>query len=767
MSDAMLIDHKSIQPKTNTMYMIQFSLRQNLRTSFAAIALLLLLTQAGFAQIVPNANGVVFVNTNISGGNSSGNSWANAVPQLADALVAAHGNTAIHQIWVAKGTYAPMYSAGSDGMNPYLQFGVPGASFNSFLLVNNVKLYGGFQNANETSISQRDTINNNTILSGPGSNHVVMSVGNAGTAEINGFTISDGHGVAMQNLTVNAMITYSARGGGIYLESSSPVISNCVITGNHTEWGGGIYANNSSLNISNTTITNNYATGGPGNVTNSNPMAFGGGIYVRGGNSVSINNCNISKNTVSAAMIGVTGGGICISGYSCTATISNSTISNNTISAVISSSSYNANGSATGGGIFLVTAATTISNCTISDNSVTVSTANAAATGLNYTYAGGSGILNGSPLVINNSTISNNELSATVNPANNSSGWCSGAGIMNDGGLIPGNGGGMVTGSNSVINNCIIEGNSATGNFNPSGGGIAYNTPFLLVTPVIPKISNSVIRNNTSGKYGGGLYCYALSPLIKNTLIENNTAADGGAICNVSGGQAARPLLANCTVYGNAATAANANVITNNDSCSTSIHNGILYGNNGNVTGQGTTITYSIVQGSTVYPGTGNSNANPMFSNAAGGDFALQGSSPAVNKGSNTAYSIAGNINTDTDLATNPRLYGSNIDMGAFELQKDPDVSPSAISAVHTDVQHMIAYPNPVRAGQALTLRCDYSPAELAGAHLKVTDIAGRVRQTRTSVQPVQTLMMHAAGTYFITLTFRDGKQATVSVVVK
>jgi len=749
--------------------MKRFPLLQNIIKSTGAIGLLLFCSQQGFAQVTPNANGVVFVNINVSGGSNSGNSWANAVPELADALKAAHSNAAIQQIWVAKGTYMPLYSAGSDGMNPYLQFGLPGAVFNSFLMVNNVKLYGGFQNANETSTGQRDTVNNNTYLNGTGCNHTVMSVGNAGTAEINGFTIINGHAANAQNLTVNSMVTYAARGGGMYIESSSPVISNCTISNNTAEWGAGIYANNNMLNIRNTAITGNHATGGPIGTTNSNAMSFGGGIYAREAISVSINNCNISSNTVSAVVTGAWGGGIYITGYSCTASILNTTISNNTVTAVITGT-YS-NGSAQGGGLFLVTASATIDNCTINNNNVTLSTAAATAmNSLNYNYSGGGGILNGGPLVISNSTISNNHVSGMANPSNNSKGWCSGGGLMNDGGLIPGNGGGMVTGSNSKINNCIIDGNSISGNFNSSGGGIGYNTPFLLVTPVIPQINNSIIRNNTSDKYGGGLHCFALSPRIKNTLISNNTAADGGAIYNVPNGQAAKPLLVNCTVYGNEATAANASVITNKDSCTTTMHNSILYGNNGNITTAGTTtISYSIVQGNTIYAGTGNSNADPVFYNAGNGDFTLTTSSPAANTGNDTAYSLVGIISADTDLAGNPRLYGSAIDMGAYELQKKADPPPpaTAIADVNMAARNITAYPNPVRAGQMLTLRCDYKADVLSGARLIVTDVTGKVQQTYASVKAVQTLVLDRAGTYFITLTLKSGERVTVPVVVE
>src|SRR5690606_24813147 len=97
----------------------------NLRYFLAAGISLIVFVQTALAQITPDTDGVVYVNINVSSGDSTGNSWENAVPELADALIAAYDNTAIHQIWVAQGTYAPLYSAGSDGMAPSLYFGSP------------------------------------------------------------------------------------------------------------------------------------------------------------------------------------------------------------------------------------------------------------------------------------------------------------------------------------------------------------------------------------------------------------------------------------------------------------------------------------------------------------------------------------------------------------------------------------------------------------------------------------------------------------------
>ena len=88
-----------------------------------------------------------YVNANVAGGNGSGDSWTNASTSLSDALNAAGSTTT--EIWVAAGIYTPSTTSRS-------------ATFN--IAVENLQIYGGFDGT-EISVSQRDLINNQTILS--------------------------------------------------------------------------------------------------------------------------------------------------------------------------------------------------------------------------------------------------------------------------------------------------------------------------------------------------------------------------------------------------------------------------------------------------------------------------------------------------------------------------------------------------------------------------------------------------------------------------
>src|SRR5690606_5077455 len=96
------------------------------------------------------------------------------------------------KIYVATGTYKPWYkiAAEDEGGNPTTD------RDNAFLLVPDVQLYGGFPKGGG-DIADRDWKTNITTLSGDidgGNNayHVVVSVGEVGTALLDGFTISGG-----------------------------------------------------------------------------------------------------------------------------------------------------------------------------------------------------------------------------------------------------------------------------------------------------------------------------------------------------------------------------------------------------------------------------------------------------------------------------------------------------------------------------------------------------------------------------------------------
>jgi len=124
-----------------------------------------------------NAQELIYVKANATG---DGTSWQTA----ADLQTALDLATEGAHIWVAKGTHLPTEAGDRSA---------------SFIIDKNIKIYGGF-NGNETSISQRDTRINKTILSGEiasnkiedNSYTVVTIEGATSEMVLDGFTITAG-----------------------------------------------------------------------------------------------------------------------------------------------------------------------------------------------------------------------------------------------------------------------------------------------------------------------------------------------------------------------------------------------------------------------------------------------------------------------------------------------------------------------------------------------------------------------------------------------
>src|SRR5690606_37652316 len=199
--------------------------------------------------------------------------------------------------------------------------------WNTFMMVNNVKVYGGFAGS-ETSVDDRDLSNaaNETVLSGDlGSNDsddqevnrsdnaykVVVFAGSMGDALIDGFTVKGGKAVGSTTRLngINGQ-HIGAEGAGIYIKGASPTISNMLLTGNdaRTVSGGGMWITASAAVVDNVKA-------------NGNKAGFGGGIYTQNF-SGSISNSEFSNN------IGDTGGGMY--NVTFTGTVSSTTINGNT-----------------------------------------------------------------------------------------------------------------------------------------------------------------------------------------------------------------------------------------------------------------------------------------------------------------------------------------------------------------------------------------------------------------------------------------------------
>ncbi len=286
-------------------------------------------------------NNILYVKKGSSG---NGSSWTNAIGEVAEALKWANAKkikwTAQNplQIWVAGGTYMPLYGAANLSETP------TDSRSKSFVLVKDVKLYGGFA-GNEVSLGQRNlsVIINQSVLSGDigilneasdNVYHVVISASDVGTAELNGFIVSDGNTTgASGSIAVNSRTINSQHGAGMYNHTSSPKISHVTFQNNQAANGGGMFSIVSQAIIRNSRFLGNTAVLGAA-MHNSSAVTLyntlfsgnkatsqGGAVYNAGANP-NFYNVTIAGNTAASA-------GAIFNNASSTSTIVNSIILGN------------------------------------------------------------------------------------------------------------------------------------------------------------------------------------------------------------------------------------------------------------------------------------------------------------------------------------------------------------------------------------------------------------------------------------------------------
>ncbi|MHC4474523.1 MAG: right-handed parallel beta-helix repeat-containing protein [Planctomycetota bacterium] len=437
--------------------------------------------------------------------------------------------------------------------------------------------------------------------------HVVQCVnGEDANTILEGFTITGGR--------ASGPDMNDKYGGGMFCDSSSPTVTNCIFSDNCAvfQGGGGMYNWNSSPTVTNCTFSGNRAGWS------------GGGMLNNNSSSPTVTNCRFYNNTAD-----LNGGGMCTHQFQSRPTVTNCTFTGNTATS-------------SGGGMYNGSANPTVRNCTFTGN-------------IARSNMGGGGGMH------------NNGDSPTVTDCNfsgNSADW-NGGGMYNGGG------------TSATVNNCTFTANTALsdsqgggGMFNGSGSPTVTNCTFstnqasqlgggMYNYASSPKVKNCTFLNNTSVAGGGGIYSWSSSPTVTNCSFSENEAFGGGGMFNegsttmvansiftdntagFGGGgiynYSSSATVANCTFTDN--TAANSGGGIYNMSSSPRVTNCILWGNvaptSPEIHGGSPIVTYSDVQGG--WPDTGNIDADPCFADVSTEDLRLLPGSPCIDAGDNNS----------------------------------------------------------------------------------------------------------------------------------
>jgi len=246
-------------------------------------------------------------------------------------------------------------------------------------------------------------------------------------------------------------------------------------------------------------------------------------------------------------------------------------------------------------------------------------------------------------------------------------------------------GGGMLNAefSSPIVENCLFDGNSA-GN-GEDGGGIDNSGSCS------PYIANCTFTANTAEGSGGGMHSWGSSPTVANSIFVGNTAGIGGGGMADSGGSS--PTIDGCSFSGNSAVSGDA--LYNVEESFPVVRNSVLWSDTATegdeeVWNDDSATEYPLITsfqnslvsgcgGSGAWDtdcGTdlgGNIDADPLFADAAGGDYHLSAGSPCIDSANGDLapeLDIEGFSRWDDPDVTNTGVGDPDYaDMGAYERQ--------------------------------------------------------------------------------------------------
>jgi len=276
--------------------------------------------------------------------------------------------------------------------------------------------------------------------------------------------------------------------------------------------------------------------------------------------------------------------------------------------------------------------------------------------------------------------------------------------VMKAGVDLIGVGANMVTidagGSGNVIegaDRCTIDGFTITN----SGPDLSYSFPWTYSGIDCRDFCSMLITNNIITGCTNGIYCSESSSIVSNNIISNNGNPDNATVdfaifCNNSSLTISNNLIMDnleVAIYTSHSGSDSAlilnNTIANNVDdhgvwcyeSSPTIKNNIIVGNNGGIVAiyssfpkisyndvwNNTWTDYNAWEGSICEPGIGDISADPMFVDAANGDYHLQYNSPCIDAGTNVPEFPDYDFEGDLRILDGDNDGTAVVDMGADE----------------------------------------------------------------------------------------------------
>lgn len=289
--------------------------------------------------------------------------------------------------------------------------------------------------------------------------------------------------------------------------------------------------------------------------------------------------------------------------------------------------------------------------------------------------------------------------------------------------------------TNAQLTNCTFQDNTA------NYAGAVYNAGFFSGSYTGTQLTNCSFERNQATVSGGAMYNYGnnygiSNPQLTNCSFMNNKAAsDGGAMYNDgrNSGQSLLRLI-NCSLQGNTATSPSGALYnySNVGLSRADLTNCIVWNNP--VLNQGGIViaNYSLFDASSFISGSTNiSTATSPFTSTA--TATLTSCSQALNAGSPLSQTVLTAPYSETavpttDLAGNPRIVDSRVDIGAVEFQVVyparlyVSISQTAVpgdgqswATAYPDLQQALNYACPINLTEIWVASGAYKPTTTTG----------------------------------------------------